>query len=317
MFSELIGIVDLGCTSKGDTRMAYTLADARVLFEGCATLTRKQIDFAISRAVRRKMLREGYVGEFHHSLLQDGKAVIAWRYARYNHDACEQSVTFEAVQYGEGLFHLSCEGSAAAYAIERINKTVDEKRAQLKRDKAKQQRLSNRKPRRRRSLPKKGSETSASDSRQQRKLKTRAPISLKRNEVFVDTLFTSVFRKSHILRCEAASLAAYVFELKEYRKFGITVAPISMIVWEFEKTLKQSGECFMSFGRRGFTLRFDLVDGMYRGDITLLSVSCTRDKNRKEYHRLRDWLGSRVKGQSHNQRRRTLESIQNTCVLAA
>ena len=135
------------------------------------------------------------------------------------------------------------------------------KRAQQKRDQVKRRRLSNRKPRRQRSLPNKGKETLSPIAKRQRIPKPRAPLSLKLNEVFVDTLFTPVFRKSHILRCEAASLAAYVFELKEYRKFGITVAPISMVVWEFEKTLKQSGGCFMSFGRRGFTLRFDLVTG--------------------------------------------------------
>jgi hypothetical protein len=63
-------------------------------------------------------------------------------------------------------------------------------------------------------------------------------------------------------------------------------------------SLARSGDRFMVFKRDGFCIRFDLTDGIWRGDITTLRVACTKDNTHRAYRRLRKWMRMRLHGQS-------------------
>ena len=50
---------------------------------------------------------------------------------------------------------------------------------------------------------------------------------------------------------------------------------------------------FAQFKRMGFTLRFDLIDGIWRGDLTRLTISATKLNKSIYYRRMRLFFGDR------------------------
>lgn len=84
----------------------------------------------------------------------------------------------------------------------------------------------------------------------------------------------------------------HIFEVKDGWKRSAEIA----VTREVLASLKQNGGRFVQYSRRGFKLRFDLVDGIWRGDITPLTVSFTKDNAHPLYARARKYFKTILQG---------------------
>ena len=275
----------------------YTLHGSSVLYDGREELEGPHISAAITHSMRRKLRLAGFNGAFWKDLRQKHEASITWNFTRHNAKNDKSWVSFQAWARGQGSYHLYCVGPQAPYAIERINKALldktprwlqkwvaaEERGVELRsRRLAKKRRKLIEARRRRKEQQKKG-----------RNFKKRrfipAPISLERNESL-----TPQFRKSFLFWREALTETTAIFQVKSTCKYTAR----ERLAQELWGSLERSGYRFAQFKRDGFCLRFDLIDGLYRGDITPVKVACTKDNRHPIYRRMRERLRDRLQGLS-------------------
>ncbi|MBC7836165.1 hypothetical protein H7X87_00085 [Acetobacteraceae bacterium] len=133
--------------------------------------------------------------------------------------------------------------------------------------------------------------------RQDKKVKAARPfvpavLSLRHNEVL-----TPQFRKNRLAWSEAVTETVRIFEARGNWKYTAR----ERVASELWGSLERSGYRFAQYKRGGFCLRFDLTDGRWRGDITPLTVSCTKDNTHPTYRRMRKILKERLTGLSQEE----------------
>jgi hypothetical protein len=238
--------------------------------------------------MRRQLRRSGRHDRFLRTARQTGEATLTWGFVRKVFDVDDHQVTIHG-WFSEGVFRLYCLGPQAESAVERVNKllrpslpswwNVARKRYSYKARRKREDWLRAKRQR----LEKKRIERAAKKSDQQKRSAVDrafvpSPISLKRNE-----LLTPQFRKSRIFWREAIRSTVAIFDIHGNGRYTAR----ELAAQELWRSLERSGYRFAQYKRRGFSLRFDLVDGIWRGDITPIHISCTKDNDRKEYRRMR------------------------------
>lgn len=275
----------------------FALHGSSVLYDGREELARPHLQTVITHSMRRKLWLAGFDGAFWKELRQKREASVTWNFTRHNAKNDKSWVSFQAWTRGAGTYHLYCIGPQAPYAIERINKALLDKTPKwLQKWLAAEERGVEPKSRRLAKKRKRLLEARRRKKEQQEKgrsLKKRhfipAPISLERNE-----LLTPQFRKSFLFWREALTETTAIFRVKSTWKYTAR----ERVARELWGSLERSGYRFAQFKRDGFCLRFDLVDGLYRGEITPVKVACSKDNRHPTYRRMRECLRDRLQGLS-------------------
>lgn len=289
----------------------FTLEGSSVRYDGREELRYGEVRWAVCYGLRRKLRLAGYDLVFWKTLRESGEAELSWNFTRHNRKSANAWVTFHAWETEVDCYHLHCVGPQAEYVIERINQiAVSRVPKRVKRALAR----INHTRKRRNKLAKKRRQREARAPNQLPKLKTRraftpAPISLERNEIL-----TPQFRNHRISWHEARKLVADIFQVRSNWKY----TKDQLVAQELWGSLERSGYRFASYKRDGFVLRFDLIDGVYRGDITPLTVSCTKDNAYPVYRRLRKRLREKLHGLTPEEhlKRRVLLWYDNTRAVA-
>lgn len=250
------------------------------------------LEFAafLHKAMRKKIRRRGRVGRFIRHLRLFGEAAHTWDFVPRVLGLGDQWVTVHG-WYSDGEFRLYCLGPQADAAVQRVNALLGKlpswwntmyahyehpyKRKQRHEHwlRAKRARLA-----KKRAVRQLKQEAAKAKNRKTKKDFTPSPMSLLRNE-----RLTPQFRKSRIFWQEAISATVAVFALKRHWKYSARECAAR----ELWASLERTGYRFAQFKRRGFCLRFDLFDGLWRGDLTPVKVACTKDNTKQEYRRMR------------------------------
>jgi hypothetical protein len=273
------------------------------------------VNAAVLKALRRKLRLQHYHAQFFHELRVEGRSSITWNFTRYNASSDRGWVTFEAGLNSDGTYAVRCFGPQADLAIKRINTALAReavpdgchtvrKNSRRIRGVARKRRLL---AKRKKLLAKRAAGLVAAKPKR-RRVPTPAPLSLKRNEVLVPQ-----FRKSRVFWREAVAMTMHAFEVRGNWKRSAR----EIVVRELYDSLERNGYRFAQYKRRGFSLRFDMA-GAYCGDITAVTVSCTKDNTHPAYRRLRKQLHLTLHGLNpKEQRRRTAVLWDNSQRIAA
>jgi hypothetical protein len=181
---------------------------------------------------------------------------------------------------------MRCSGPKREYTVIRVSRILVRKEEQrqarsLRRIAQKQHRRNRKKERKKARLAASQTVRAAQPRTGKRRRKSPAPLSLKDKEKL-----TPQFRRQHFFWGEAIRAAVDIFEVK-----GTLKQTASQIVAkQLYASLEQNGERFAQFKRRGFILRFDLADGIWRGDPTRLVISATKDNRHPTYKRMREYF---------------------------
>ena len=270
-------------------RTPYSLRGPSVLYEDKDELDRKAVNDAIYYALRRKLRLARYDASFFRTLEENGEAAITWNYTRFNRDSEDSRVTFYASRMNDGSHELRCVGPRSDDVIERINLAIFDKTPKwLKKKLDKDSRRTESRRTKKKRLQRGKKNPKAAPKKKTRRGFINAPISFERNEVL-----TPQFRRSRLFWSEAIELAKYAFNVRGNWKYTAR----QVVVRELCDSLERSGYRFAQFKRGGFALRFDLIDGRWRGfDLTPITVACTKANTHPTYRRTRAWLRDTLSG---------------------
>jgi hypothetical protein len=239
--------------------------------------------------LKSRFRKRGYVDRFVGWLEQYGTAEVTWSFVPRIMSRDDHWVTVHAWVDAEG-YHLQCTGPQAEAAVERAN-TRD--RASQGRSKRISKRLSmrDRRERRYRKSEARRADMLAARGPKSRKVRKKvhvpAPISYVRNEAL-----TPQFRKNRVTWSETLTAVVAIFEVRGNGKYSAR----QLVAREMWDSLERSGFRFAQYKRRGFVFRVDLIDGVWRGEITPLRVSCTKDTKHATYRRTREYIAGLVLG---------------------
>lgn len=269
----------------------YTLSGTNVLYDGQRELQYQHVEIAVSTSMRRKLRLAGFGWHFWQELKRDGQASVTWNFTRHNAHNDRAWVRFSALAADAAVL-LDCDGPQASVAIERINKALNDRRpkwltkwiASEESGPSKSRRLQKKRDKLRKERERRKAEREVQDRKRQKGF-VPAPLSQMRNE-----RLTPQFRKSVFFWREAITETAAIFDVKDNPRKTAR----EYVAQELWSSLERSGDRFAQFKRSGFCLRFDLVDGRYRGEITPLTVSCTKDNRHPLYRRMRERFKDRL-----------------------
>ena len=247
---------------------AFTLEGSNILFGGNPKLTQKKVNELLSKAIRRKMRLEGYDAEFRRCLNETGNATLTWHFTRHNHAGERYWVNINAHQLSKDVFAVSCEGPAAKYTVERINKAIIEPQC-AKRKRARQalQRIRNRKLATRNKRQIKNRAKCVPIQVKKKRYPTNAPLSLKTK--------IRVYKSSLVTWKEAVTAVAKIFGVRDGWKYytdkdtAWRYSSEQLAARELFSSFDNSGHRFMRMRREGFELRFDILDHDEDRDWTL------------------------------------------------
>lgn len=244
----------------------------------------------LHKSMRKKIRRRGRVDRFMRHVRLFGEASHTWSFIPKVTDIDDDWVTVHA-WHSSGVFRLYCLGPQADAAVQRVNSLLGKLpswwnspynrcqhpyKMKMRREhwlRAKRTRLA-----KKRAALKLKQEVAKSRNRETKKNFIPAPVSLVRNE-----LLTPQFRKSRIFWQEAICATVATFDIRRHWKYSAR----ELAARELWSSLERSGYRFAQYKRRSFCLRFDLFDGVWRGDLTPVKVTCTKDNTRQEYRRMR------------------------------
>lgn len=271
--------------------MFFSRSENGAVFSGEGMqLTALEFAAFLHKVMRKNIRRRGRVSRFIRHLHLFGEASHTWDFISKVQGVDDQWVTVHG-WYEAGQFRLYCLGPQADAAVQRVNAFLGKLpswwnssysrrhhpyKAKQKHEhwrRAKRARLE-----KKRAARKLKQEAGRTKNRRTKKRFSSSPISLERNE-----LLTPQFRKSRIFWQEAISATVAVFALKRHWKYSAR----EVAARELWGSLERTGYRFAQFKRRGFCLRFDLFDGLWRGDLTPVRVACTKDNTKQEYRRMR------------------------------
>lgn len=207
------------------------------------------------------------------------RASFTWHftYKKGLRQRSHHSAKVRALEVFPGYWRVTCLGTKPEWVVNRANEGPERFRRWLeqKKLKPKKERAAAKKKRK----GKKAYEAKKRRTEEKRAAFIPAPIS----KTHTKTL-SRQFRKSKVSWRDMMSAIIEIFDVK--RDWKRTAE--QRVSREIMASLKQSGHRFVEYGRRGFKIRCDLVDGIWRGDITPLTVSCTKDKTHPLYRKTRD-----------------------------
>lgn len=311
-------IVALDRNREETLHTTYATQNSAVLADGRNTLTQEEVWTFLRHAVRRKLRLRGAVEQFMTELVKTGHAEYTYYYARRAVPECQTII--EAEVEGDG-FALRCLGPQAEYTLERVRHAF-EYRSELNRARKQRVRPARRLRARRKKLrPASGSvpQLRRRMPHERRRRFAPAPISLKTKErvsgaeLGVGLKNALQFRHNHIAWTEAIKATVAIFGMKSNGKRSA----VAIVNDELLASCRRSGQTFARFSRRGFELRFDLIDGVWRGDITPLTITATKGPGlklnkeaRKLYQRMRAYFREQLGFLTDSERRERREAFE-------
>lgn len=277
-------------------KTTYRLDGSSVLYKGREELYRAEVSDALLHALRRKLRLERYDKDFFQNLTRHGEASISWNFTRHNSASDKHWVSFHAWLLDDLTYHLHCVGPQAEMAIERINRALDTKTPKwLKKKLAEEERR--KQPQSKRSRKKK------ERLKKKRQNLKQAPRKKEKRGIFAShqhEQLTVQFRKSRVSWLEALNETVAIFQVHRDSKNSAR----EIVARKLWNSLERNDYRFAQFRQEGFCLQFTLVDGRWRGDITPLTVSCTKDNRHPTYRRMRKRLKAKLQGLSPQEQRR-------------
>ncbi len=266
----------------------YSIDGMAVLKDGRAVLTRGEVVEFATLAVRRRKRKKVEFRRFMKDFLEHGRASYNWNFLKHRQAPEYYDVTLTVESCADG-FLLACtnglnaNGYGPTYVLSRVASILRSRiPVHLREPRPRRDVKTIRKPR------KKKVYISRIDPApiQTRKIRTQrkritAAISFVRNEKL-----TPQFRRQRFFWNEAATAVVQIFDLKN----GAKRTALQKAAKALHDSLERNGGSFAQFKRRGFTLRFDLIDGIWRGDITPLSIVATKDNRHPLYQRMREYF---------------------------
>ena len=268
-------------------------------------LTALEAGAFLHKVMRKKIRRRGRVNRFMRHVRLFGEGTHTWSFIPKVKDVDDDWVTVHG-WYADGQFRLYCLGPQADAAVQRANSLLGKLpswwntsygwhqhpyKMKVRHEhwlRAKRARLA-----KKRAALKLKQEAAKAKNRRAKKSFTPAPIPLQCHE-----LLTPQFKKSRIFWQEAIRATVEVFDIKRHWKYSAR----ELAARELWGSLERSGYRFAQYKRRGFCLRFDLFDGIWRGDLTPIKVACTKDNTRQEYRRMRKHFRHLLLGMPTEQR---------------
>ena len=293
----------------------WTLDGSTVLKDGRADFTRKEVADFVRFAIRRKMRQRGYAYDFMSELARTGTAALAWNFARnWLREENNHRVAIRVEQRGD-TFAISCFGLLATYVTLRVTRGIRQEEIRrlerLVQSANPRTQCASKKKRRKQALLLRSQARRAAEP-QKRTGKRRRPAtpSENRNEKIVPQ-----FRKHHVFWQEAVKSAVFIFQIRGDGKSRPEEIVLRALHRSLERNaIEENGRkryTFAKFERSGFVLRFDLVDGRWRGDLTPLSILATKDNAHPFYRRMRRYfrkkLGYLTDGERRARREREAE----------
>lgn len=259
----------------------YALREKSVFYDGRKDLAHNEVQFAVTNAMRRKLRRAGYDATFWRELSENGESFITWHFTRYNARNDKEWVAFEALANTNTSYHLNCFGPKAEQTIERINKAAHRKLPGRIRKQLVQADRLRRKHRKKKKKNQKASEQLP--KQKVRKEKKFVPLCLSQEQLVPQ------YRNSRVFWQEAAACVAYAFDMPGHNRLARSWVRL------FDSA-KRTEWRYAQYKGRGFTIRFEFADCRWRGDITPLTVSCTKDNRHPVYRRMRSFLAKKLQG---------------------
>jgi hypothetical protein len=273
--------------------VTYSLQDSRVLCDGRDTLTLEEVGVVVRNALRRKLRQSRRAESFLRNLAEYRDANITWNFTHRITKDNDNHVSFLAWQVSDNEYRIYCVGPWAKVAIERVNRlregyVVSRKKSRgihvtsgnLKTATARRRKKNCQKRKERQIAPKQ-------QKKKRAKVYVPAVLSLENHQIL-----TPQFRNNRVLWDEAVSMTIQSFDVQANWKYTAR----EIVSQELFASLERSGYRFAQFKRAGFCLRFDLIDGLWRGDLTPLTVACTKDNTHRSYRRMRKWLRDKLLG---------------------
>lgn len=270
--------------------MTYSLQNSRVLCEGRDTLTEREVCNVVHNAVRRTLRLSGREDSFLRDLSIYGEAKFTWNFTHRITHLDDNWVSLHAWRISDDEYHLYCVGPQSINAIERVNACLGGYVVSPKKNRRRSFRFGGLERSRRKRKGHKRHKRIVQPKqvkKQRKKVYVPAVLSLENHQVL-----TPQFRNNRVLWDEAVSMTIQSFDVQANWKYSAK----EIVSQELFASMERSGYRFAQFKRAGFCLRFDLIDGIWRGEITPTTVSCTKDNTHPTYRRMRKWLRTRLLG---------------------
>jgi|GEM_PF-5074444 len=276
----------------------YSLVGDRICHDGEELLPKTTVDQLLVYVLTRKQRKKGKWAEMQKQLRELRRTSYTWRftYRKRQERHSMLNVKLRIREAVPGYYRVTCFGSYAEWVVERGNEGPKRHQRWLEQKKLHAQKKKHKVEKKK----KKRIYESKKRKEQVKQTFVPAPISRRRNEIL-----TPQFRKSRVSWREMMSAVIEIFDVKRDWKYTAE----QLVAREIMTSLRQSGHCFVEYSRRGFKLRFDLVDGIWRGDITPLTISCTKDKDNPLYRRTRDYFAERLLGHCADKQRERRELL--------
>lgn len=281
----------------------YVLEGSLVLKDGRGILTREEVIEFATHAIRRRLRERGYADAFLKDVNERESAEISWNFLTRGYVHERYLITLSAVRCAGG-FILSCRtksGETADCVTHQVCSVLHQRKIEaLREPKARKRRVARRVTRARRPQIQEAVRPAPVQAKapKVRRRVTAAPISEKKNERFLPQ-----FRKHTLFWEEAAKAVISILEVKANWKHSAA----HIVAKRLHDSLDQNGGRFAIYRKDGFALRFDLVDGIWRGDITPLSVSATKDNTHRLYRRMRAYFREGVFNETKTKKQRRRE----------
>lgn len=193
-------------------------------------------------------------------------------------------------------FRITCEGDLDGDALDRINRFIGRTTA-IRKKKAPPRRMLARKAKK----PK--AKTRA--ERKPRKMPPRAALTMPRNEMPKSVV--RQFKGSRITWHEAVDS---VVAMRRFKDLNHKQAR-ALVDRQLRRSMRVDGRNgklklgtgFALFKQGGFTIRFDIAEGAFKGDLTPMTIACTKDNRDPRYRRLRDHFMQLLTGRSSRERK--------------
>lgn len=272
----------------------YLFNGTTVLRNGHATMKWEDAVRFAQLAVRKKVRAQPGFLEFVTQILEvargeKSETSFTWNFLRWTVASDYYRTTIRVVSDGNEALRVECSSGTSdppEYVWQRVQIATGHHvpSAKVRKHAASRRRILRREERKRAEHAKREARKIRRAHAKVRRRLPCAPLS-QRNE-----RLTPQFRKQHVLWSEAITAVVKVFGVRSQpRRSAEQVA-----ARELHRSLKQSGGSFAKFRRAGFTLRFDLVGGIWRGDITPLTISATKDNKHPIYRIMRAYFKDRL-----------------------
>ena len=291
----------------------YALDGARVLHLGTELLSLENIRFCVSHMLPRKMRKAGEHTRILDAVARDGSATFSWNLSRSRWWSKHTEARIRITLAPDGFYRLECISDDSYNLnydlVDRVNRANDFLAKRFAAQEAWKLHA--------RELKQKanGKKRCTRESKAPQPANASQPRTGKRRRTFAQAVperlekLTPQFRNQRLFWDEAIRATAHIFGVKSDLKYTAH----QIVARRLHRSLEKSGGRFARFERGGFVLRFDLVDGRWRGDITPLLISATKDNEHPLYRRMRHYFRDKLIHAgvtSKKQRRARLEAAR-------